>query len=628
MSRKLSHFKILLGEMFQLDQGDLDFGLYRIMKLKSDEIQKFIDDLSTFESDESYKSEYDGLQSELDDAIKQAQKVGVDVETAPIVKNVRKQIDGLRSLEDDVYNNLIVFFSKYYSEGDFISQRRRGKSTYLVPHNGEDIKLYWANRDQYYTKTTDKYPSYVFNVKSRQIRFEIVKAQNEQDNIKDDQRRFLLESIKHDGNNLTIYFEHRPLKPAEKAISKQDKINRYMERKIFTKIPTSWKNILSNIPKGENYTLLLKHLNQFTAKNTFDFFIHKDIGKFLRNELDLYLKSEILDLNDMKRSLLIVNAISKIADKIILFLTQIEEFQKSLFLKKKFILETQYCITLDRVPENLYQKILANKSQIKEWKNLNVLNSAGTISTKTLKENPYMMIDTCHFDSAFVDELLSSIDNIEDSLNGLLIHGDGFQALNLLITRYRSQIDSIYIDPPYNTDASEILYKNNYKHSSWLSIMENRLALSKELLTDSGMLCCAIDDEEMPKLRFLLNDMFDKNLGVAAVRSNPSGRKASGRLTSKHEYALFAGMEKSIPGTLPKTTEEFARYPKKDNNGRYAWENLIRGGSNSDRKDRPLMYFPIYVSKDNKLRVPRIELMRIPPISAGAGRCGNQILQA
>ena len=141
------------------------------------------------------------------------------------------------------------------------------------------------------------------------------------------------------------------------------------------------------------------------------------------------------------------------------------------------------------------------------------------------------------------------------------MHGENFQALNLLQARYREQVKCIYIDPPYNTDASPILYKNNYKDSSWLSLMENRLSLAKKLLLSNGVLCCAIDDEEAWRSRALFQNMFEKEMGVAPVRSTPIGRTSRGKLSPTHEYALFYGGESAVPGPLIKTEKEKRRYP-------------------------------------------------------------------
>ena len=224
-----------------------------------------------------------------------------------------------------------------------------------------------------------------------------------------------------------------------------------------------------------------------------------------------------------------------------------------------------------------------------------------------MKDHPTLALDTRFFDEAFRDELLASIEDIDEQCDGLLIYSENFQALGLLQERYREKIKCIYIDPPYNTNASAILYKNDYKDSSWLSLMENRLSLAKTLLPRDGVLCCAIDDEEMPLIRLIMQNMFEKELGIVPVRSNPAGRKSSGQFSPAHEYALFSGSAEAVPGTLLKTDREFVRFPLQDERGRFAWANLIRSGSNDRREDRPKMFYPIYITKDNTLRIPEIE---------------------
>src|SRR5690606_10671288 len=103
--------------------------------------------------------------------------------------------------------------------------------------------------------------------------------------------------------------------------------------------------------------------------------IHKDLGKFLRRELDFFIKNEILYLDNLidvddavlKQQLSKATVLREIGHKIIDFLAQIEDFQKKLWLKKKFVVETHYCVTLDRVPRELYPEIAANGAQRAEW---------------------------------------------------------------------------------------------------------------------------------------------------------------------------------------------------------------------------------------------------------------------
>ena len=84
--------------------------------------------------------------------------------------------------------------------------------------------------------------------------------------------------------------------------------------------------------------------------------------------------------------------------------------------------------------------------------------------------------------------------------------------------------------------------------------MENRTSIAREFLTDDGIICVAIDDEEVNEIRFLLSTLFQKQVGIAPVRSNPVGRKTKGKFAPTHEYAIFFGKsESSTPNTLAKT---------------------------------------------------------------------------
>ena len=190
------------------------------------------------------------------------------------------------------------------------------------------------------------------------------------------------------------------------------------------------------------------------------------------------------------------------------------------------------------MPEEFYPEIAANTPQRNAWKRLfsieeingNLIGAdyAEPLTVEFLKQHPNLVLDTGHFPTAFKDRLLSHFDNLDAETDGLLIHGENFQALNLLTAKYRESLKAIYIDPPYNTDASAILYKNNYKDSSWMSLMIDRLELSYQILPENGIICVAIDDVEVSPLRLILNSVFDKELGIATVRSNPQGRSRNG----------------------------------------------------------------------------------------------------
>jgi adenine-specific DNA-methyltransferase len=187
-----------------------------------------------------------------------------------------------------------------------------------------------------------------------------------------------------------------------------------------------------------------------------DYFIHKDLGGFLRRELDFYIKNEVMRLDDIENAeapavesyLAKIKVLRKIAGKLIDFLAQLEDFQKKLWLKKKFVVETNYCITLDRVPEELYEEVAANDAQCEEWIKLFAIDEiqadlhgpgfSRPLTVEFLKANNKLVLDTRFFDDARIFKAAgllihsASIENFDEQCDGLLIHSENFQALNLL----------------------------------------------------------------------------------------------------------------------------------------------------------------------------------------------------
>jgi len=143
-----------------------------------------------------------------------------------------------------------------------------------------------------------------------------------------------------------------------------------------------------------------------------------------------------------------IKVIRRIAYKIIDFLAQIENFQKKLWLKKKFVVETNYCVTLDRVPDELYPEIAANDAQREEWVRLFAIDEikekkgqlrldedtpvaySEPLTVEFLNANPFLVLDTRFFDEEFKAKLLASIEDIDEQCDGLLIHSENFQVLN------------------------------------------------------------------------------------------------------------------------------------------------------------------------------------------------------
>jgi len=638
MSEQYNKLISTLQTIFEMDKADLDFGIYRIMNQKRDEINRFLEQDLLSQIKQAFADYADGgnqgAQAELNKLIQTLNDAGMDPEQSPKVIELRQQLASVvdvTALENDVFSKLHTFFSRYYDKGDFISQRRYKADTYAIPYEGEEVKLYWANHDQYYIKSSEHLRDYAFLINSGEaneqaVRIKLVEADTEKDNIKaksGEERRFVLDeanSLSIEYGELLIHFNYIPV-----GKKKQADLNKSAVKAIFDNKDAAygdWLQLLGTpapTEKDTKRTLLEKHLNDYTSRNTFDYFIHKDLGGFLNRELDFYIKNEVMHLDDIddtgfeitQQQLRKMRILRTIAQKIIRMLAQIEDFQKKLWLKKKFVVETNYCITLDRVTESLYAEVAANEQQIDEWVSLFAIDElegfSKPLSLGFLKANDKLVLDSKFFGEKFKDTLLKSIEHIDEQTEGLIIHADNYQGLNLIHTKYRNRMSGIYIDPPYNTDASSILYKNGYKESSWLSLMNDRLQLAKEIMEDDALICTAIDDEEVHLLRGVLDSLFEKTVGVAVVKSNPQSRKTRGKFSPVHEYGLFYGKsEQSSPYSIGYSEAKEARYPYSDEKGRFSWMNFIRAGSNDLRSDRPKLFYPIVVDSKDNIRIPEI----------------------
>ena len=601
----------VLTELFQLDKAELDFGIYRIMNQKRDDVLDFLKNKLPKEVrtilEGQQKGDATALKKELDEAIKTAKEFGVDPETNSKVQEAKAAYESagsIEGLEQEVFSHLASFFKRYYEGGDFISLRRYKKDVYAIPYEGEEVKLHWANHDQYYIKTSENLKNYAFKIDGdKTVRFTLKEASTEQNNNKtqkDQERRFALfeeEPVTIEGATLHLNFTYEP----HKKTVKQDKLLESAVEQLTDQVPTDFNQLFSLAPteKNKKRTLLEKHLNDFSARNTFDYFIHKDLGGFLTRELDFYIKNEVLFIDDINTDseqafttqLSKIRALKQVASKIITFLAQLENFQKKLWLKKKFVISCDYCITVDRVPESYYAEIVNNKEQLEEW---NTLFNVVIKKQDDLNDEPFLVLDTKFFSQEFKDKLLAEFDDLDEQTNGVLINSENFQAINVLNEKYQAKIKTIYIDPPYNTNSTPILYKNEYKHSSWISLLSNRIRASKNLLSADGVKIVAIDDAEMVNLSKILEENYSNyRMTRVPVVQNPKGSPTRD-FNRTHEYSLFLTPENG--SNFINRTKEKNEKPRK----------MRRWGENSLRVERQLSFYPIYVKDGEIKRVGKV----------------------
>ena len=641
-----------LREMFHFTHNDLNFGIFRILKIKRDEVNQFIDEKLTTIVDEVLADVADALyDSQLTQVKEFVNEYGSKRDRGcleNIAENTQQLIDFLQTegkeeliapLQTDldelkahlafrVYNHVHSFFEGYYRDGDF-GYNDRSTSQYKVDYpdeanyDGTDTLFHWKCRDSYYVKTATGFNSIAFEVEGKQIEYRLegeasssIAQNNNRDDFKhyrfgridppklDDTEqtwRVILHLAETSTPKVEIYREmcaqifsetddvdvylHEPSKNGEeqgKPIFKNlantyDKVNdgKLQGIKALRLNLTDYANKLASHPDfkelGKNKALRQealqerpqvirfhtfdKNLNTFFVGMDSDYFIHKDLDRFLKTEQRRYIQNTILgDLDTLLNNspenptFAIATTFRNVTDQIIALLVAVETFQKQLFLMKKKVVSTDYIISVGKISEvtkddsdqreALISQILQNEAQLTDWR-----ETFGIDITEQLPLldglYPTLPLDTQYFkeDEAFIDKLLALFDDLESQIDGVLLNSENFQAMDLLMEKYRGAIRCVHIDPPYNTDTSGFLYKNDYQHSSWLTMMENRLSLAEQLMAPDSCILCHIDENEYENLFKVFNTLQMKNQGtVVWDKRNPVS--GPNRIATQHEYVV------------------------------------------------------------------------------------------
>ena len=168
----------------------------------------------------------------------------------------------------------------------------------------------------------------------------------------------------------------------------------------------------------------------------------------------------------------------------------------------------------------------------------------------------------------------------------LIIKGNNLITLHCLKQQFRGQVKLIYIDPPYNPDSpsNTFMYNNNFKRSSWLTFMRNRLEIAKELLRNDGSMIVAIDENEQNYLGVLLDEMFpEREKHCITIVHNPRGVQGT-NFSYIHEYAFFLIPKgKKVIGDREILAEEIT------------WNNFRNWGGESKREDAKNCFYPVVV---------------------------------
>jgi len=431
------------------------------------------------------------------------------------------------NFRDELFERLYTFFRRYFSESGSIYFRFTPPHEHVyekVYTDDRDVALFWKTHMLYYVKTDRLFQNMQVEVAGFRFFFDVSTLEHKRAN----EKRALVYTFKERRDDGTLVFTV--------AYSEKGKKTKVGDIRKAIKGALGLKKYTPQVPTEET---LERAFRLFERQSEVDFFINKDARRFLREQFSLWLYQYVFEPEERKGTVWTeqriqqLQVLKEIAYKIIDFIAQFEHELVRIWNKPKFVLESHYVITLDRIATQkggtaVLERLLAHpgmEAQVQEWRELGMVGDdfareriwVEDDEAKHLHERyQYLPIDTKHFPDLEM-AMLSLFDHLDQALDGWLVHSENYQALKTMLPKFRARVKCIYIDPPYNTGSDGFIYEDQYQHSTWLAMMADRLALGKGYLLQDGIIFVSIDDREVDRLRLLMGLLFSENNKIAQV---------------------------------------------------------------------------------------------------------------
>ncbi|MGH7800093.1 MAG: site-specific DNA-methyltransferase [Thermodesulfobacteriota bacterium] len=496
-------------------------------------------------------------------------------------QDIEEALKPFPEFREELFDKLYTFFNRYFSGSGSIYFRYTPlhQNVYeKVYTDDKDVMLFWKTHMLYYVKTDRLF-------KNLEVEIPPVSPLSP--------RSIHPAYTGGKEGGIKFFFDVSTLEH-KKANEKRDLIYEFKEKRkdsalVFTVAysekgrKTKVEDILKELKKQGvkvSEEILERAFRVFERQSEVDYFINKDAKAFLEEQFNLwmyqYMFSGVSEWTETRIKQL--QTLKDVAFKIIAFISQFEDELVKIWNKPKFVLNLNYVITLDRIatsviaseakqslrrskshsdPERsegeesltLVKKILNHpnfKLQVEEWQQLGIVDKSFK-KTDMLERNgkgkrlakpyKYLPIDTKHFKDVEM-EILGLFEDLDAELDGWLIKSENYQALNTMLPKFRERVQCIHVDPPYNTDTSGFLYANKFRHSSWLTMMENRLRLAVDLLLLEGYFLCHADENEYERLKLAFDEMGISDAGtIVWDKRNPMTARAGVAL--QHEYVIW-----------------------------------------------------------------------------------------
>ncbi len=529
---------------------------------------------------------------------------------------LRREIDEalqpFPNFREELFDKLYTFFRRYFTKsgslGFFFTPYHQ--SVYeQVYTNEQDVVLFWKTSRLYYVKTDRLFQSMTAEVDGFRFYFDVSQLEHKRAN----EKREIIYAFKErrpDGTLVfTVHYSERGRQ------TKPDDIRRAIRDALGLTRHTD------AVPAEET---LQKAFRLFERQSEVDYFLCKDARSFLREQFDLWMwqyllgkPGEEMDTRWTETRLAQLQALKRIAYRVIDYIAAFEDELVKIWNKPKFVLNSHYVMTLDRMAaqpggEAILERLWAHpnlEAQIQEWREL------GLVDDKFQKEHiweqnlvdgkylhpryRYLPIDTKYFPDLELS-IVALFDHLDEALDGWLIKSENYQALNTILPKHGEKVRVIYIDPPYNTGSDEFLYLDRFNHASWLTMMENRLLVANSLLSENGVIFMSIGDlnpqeGESYRLQMLAASIFPKRFGNLIWRKRSGIGSFSERdMTENHEYVLVYGKEKAFLHHNILSAQKLSEFSESDERGPYRWMGLL-GPSQQTKEKRPNLNYEVLV---------------------------------
>jgi len=351
-------------------------------------------------------------------------------------EDIAKAIEPFPEFKEELFDKLYTFFHRYFSESGSIYFRYTPihQNVYeKVYTDDKDVILFWKTHMLYYVKTDRLFKNLEVEVDGHKFFFDVSTLEHKKANEKREIIFEFKEKRKDGACVFNVFYSERGKK------TKIDDILRSLKKE--------------NVEITED--ILTRAFRIFEKQSEVDYFINKNAKEFLREQFNIWLYQYVFSGESewTEKRIKQLQVLKDIAFKIIDFISQFEDELVKIWNKPKFVLNSNYVITLDRIAEKdrelkLIERILNHgnfETQVKEWKELGIVDDSfrrskiieNDLTGKHLsREYKYLPVDTRYFKDLEL-EILELFDDLDNSLDGWLIKSENYQALNTILQKFK-----------------------------------------------------------------------------------------------------------------------------------------------------------------------------------------------